>query len=360
MSITCAAYSVGSGADGRLCLAARHVAGTVRRVLGLVLLALGVGLVVPVAAKADLAISVSGAPSRIAVGENITYTITVTNNGPDTVGDQWWGIWLPLKTSFVSFSKPSSGWSCGQPTTSLNPGSSWQCGMLAPGLAKATSAVFTVTVHVTAAGTISLPTQIGPLGGTPNKASADTMAYVQPAIHEVIPNALLAGGSAGGVNFITIKGSGFTGATGITVNGVPLAAWNIVGDTTITGAVAAQAATGSATVTVTTPAGSISSNGVFSYVSHLDPPVITQVAPPSLPTTLAGLPIVVQGSGFTGIGSVLFGGIPVDFTVLTPNVMTVTTTPHAAGPVALTVSGQGGSKTLSNAFTYFAVPAPAK
>jgi len=360
MSITGAAYSVWPRANAHLRRTACHVAGRVRRAQGLVLLALGIGLAVPVAAKADLAISVSGAPSRIAVGENITYTITVTNNGPDTVGDQWWGIWLPLKTSFVSFSSPSSGWTCDQPTTSLKPGWSWQCGMLAPGLAKGTSAVFTVTVHVTAAGTISLPTQIGPLGGTLNKASADTMAYVQPAIHEVIPNALLAGGSAGGINFITIKGAGFAGATDITVNGVSLAAWNVVGDTTITGAVAAQAAAGPATVTVTTPAGSISSNGVFSYVSHLDPPVITQVAPPSLPTTLAGLPIVVQGSGFTGIGSVLFGGIQVDFTVLTPNIMTVTTTPHAAGPVALTVSGQGGSKTLSGAFTYFVLPAPAK
>jgi IPT/TIG domain len=89
-------------------------------------------------------------------------------------------------------------------------------------------------------------------------------------------------------------------------------------------------------------------------------PVITEVAPPSLPTTLAGLPIVVQGSGFTGIGSVLFGGITVDFAVLTPNIMMVTTTPHTAGRVALTVSGQGGSTTLSNAFTYFVLPAPAK
>jgi hypothetical protein len=63
-------------------------------VLELVMLALGIGLAVPVAAKADLAIGVSGAPSRIAVGENFTYTISVTNNGPDAVGDQWLSIWL--------------------------------------------------------------------------------------------------------------------------------------------------------------------------------------------------------------------------------------------------------------------------
>jgi hypothetical protein len=82
-------------------------------------------------------------------------------------------------------------------------------------VAKGATAVFTVTAHVTAAGTITLSTEIQPLGGTPNKASADTIAYVQPAIHEVIPNALL----AGGINFITIKGSGFADATGIIVNG---------------------------------------------------------------------------------------------------------------------------------------------
>jgi uncharacterized repeat protein (TIGR01451 family) len=39
---------------------------------------------VPVAPSADLAVGIADAPDPVTIGQNLVYTITVTNNGPST------------------------------------------------------------------------------------------------------------------------------------------------------------------------------------------------------------------------------------------------------------------------------------
>ncbi|HEU4889242.1 MAG TPA: ExeM/NucH family extracellular endonuclease, partial [Thermoanaerobaculia bacterium] len=61
----------------------------------------------------DLAITKTDSPDPVASGTNLTYTITVTNNGPDAASSASWSDNL-TDTAFVSLS-PVAGWSCTTP-----------------------------------------------------------------------------------------------------------------------------------------------------------------------------------------------------------------------------------------------------
>jgi uncharacterized repeat protein (TIGR01451 family) len=58
--------------------------------------------------KADLALALAGSPSSVTKGSQVTYTATVTNNGPDTATHVTLRNWLPGKASLAS-STPSQG-----------------------------------------------------------------------------------------------------------------------------------------------------------------------------------------------------------------------------------------------------------
>jgi uncharacterized repeat protein (TIGR01451 family) len=68
--------------------------------------------VVATAGQADLSVTSSASPNPVTDGNNITYTQTVTNNGPSASGTATFTDSIPAGTSFVSFAVPS-GWSCG-------------------------------------------------------------------------------------------------------------------------------------------------------------------------------------------------------------------------------------------------------
>ena len=85
--------------------------------------------------------------------------------------------------------------------------------------------------------------------------------YSSATITSVSPNT---GTTAGGTN-ITINGTNFTGATAVSVGGTPVQSFSVSNATTITAVTAAHAA-GAATISVTTPAGSVSSSTtLFTY-----------------------------------------------------------------------------------------------
>ena len=54
------------------------------------------------------------APNPVVAGQNLTYTITVTNNGPDAADAVSLSDTLPAGTTFVSLASPG-GWSCTTP-----------------------------------------------------------------------------------------------------------------------------------------------------------------------------------------------------------------------------------------------------
>jgi uncharacterized repeat protein (TIGR01451 family) len=65
-------------------------------------------------AGADLSVSKVDNPDPVNTGSNLTYTITVTNNGPDAATNASWADTLPAGTTFVALSEVG-GWSCISP-----------------------------------------------------------------------------------------------------------------------------------------------------------------------------------------------------------------------------------------------------
>jgi uncharacterized repeat protein (TIGR01451 family) len=70
--------------------------------------------------ETDLGVTKVADADTVAAGSNITYTITVTNNGPDTAVNAMLEDVIPAGTTFVSVAEPD-GWTCTTPvSTSVN------------------------------------------------------------------------------------------------------------------------------------------------------------------------------------------------------------------------------------------------
>lgn len=90
----------------------------------------------------------------------------------------------------------------------------------------------------------------------------------------------------------------------------------------------------------------------ISFSASVAAPTVTAVAPASGPD-LGGTTVVVTGTDFTGATAVDFGATPAaDFTVNTPTKITATSPPHAAAPVAVSVTTPGGTSSLPAAFEF--------
>jgi uncharacterized repeat protein (TIGR01451 family) len=104
-----------------------------------------------VATSADLSVTKVDTPDPVTAGNNLTYTITVTNAGPSNAASVSLSDTLPAGTTFVSLASPG-GWSCTTPA--MGAGGTVSCSNPSLGLG---SAVFTLTVAVgpsVAAGTV--------------------------------------------------------------------------------------------------------------------------------------------------------------------------------------------------------------
>jgi uncharacterized repeat protein (TIGR01451 family) len=112
-------------------------AGSVRLFIG----AVGRGIWRVNLANADLAVDKSDSPDPVVAGTDLTYTINVTNGGPDIANNVVMTDSLPAQTTFQSISAP--GWSCTTPAVGAN--GTLQCtrGSLAAG-----TVAIQVTVHV--------------------------------------------------------------------------------------------------------------------------------------------------------------------------------------------------------------------
>jgi uncharacterized repeat protein (TIGR01451 family) len=94
---------------------------------------------------ADLSVTKTRSPSgAITAGTNVTYTITVTNNGPADAGNLTLSDTLAAGTGFVSLSTPAGWNNCTAPV----PGKSGLIKCQATGLANGASAVFTIVASV--------------------------------------------------------------------------------------------------------------------------------------------------------------------------------------------------------------------
>ena len=63
-------------------------------------------ITVATAGQADLAVTATDSPDPVSQGNNITYTQSVTNNGPATETNATFTVTIPANTTFVSFTPP--------------------------------------------------------------------------------------------------------------------------------------------------------------------------------------------------------------------------------------------------------------
>ena len=161
-------------------------------------------------------------------------------------------------------------------------------------------------------------------------------------------------GPTSGGTTVTITGSGFTGATGVTFDGVAGTGFAVNPAGTEITVVTPPGAAGPADVVLVFPAGTADA-GIFTYV----PPTIDSVVPDSGPNT-GGTTVTVTGSGFTGATDVTFGGVPGTDLVVDPSgtSLTVVTPPGPVGPVDVVVVLPGDDAVAPDGFTYSGGPAP--
>ena len=110
-------------------------------------------------ARADLAVTQSGAPAAICTGQPITYTLNVSNGGPSTATSVSVSDALPAGAGFVSAS--GSGWSCSGTST-----------VTCTRASLATGAAPAITISITAPGTAGTATNTATVSSATNDPAA--------------------------------------------------------------------------------------------------------------------------------------------------------------------------------------------
>jgi hypothetical protein len=157
--------------------------------------------------------------------------------------------------------------------------------------------------------------------------------YVPPMILNFTPT-----NSAPGTT-IQINGANFVGATDVSFNGTPAAAFNVTNNTTIGAIVPVGVHTGP--ISVTTPAGTTNSDQFFYGV-----PIIDSFTPTH---GLPGTNVTVLGDNFQGVTSVKFNGTSAAFsTVDNGTLNAIVPTNAATGPISIT--GPAGTTSSASSF----------
>ncbi|MFZ5876473.1 MAG: DUF11 domain-containing protein [Nitrospirota bacterium] len=255
--------------------------------------------------SADLAANKTVSNGTVYVGQNLTYTITVTNLGPNSATGVTVSDTLPAGVSYVS-ATPSQG-SCSG-TTTVN----CTLGVLGNGA----SATVTIVVTATASGTVTNTATVGSGVSDPN--SSNNSASVSKTITAPIaqadmsitksdaPDPVVVGGTL--TYTMTVTNNGPNNATGVTVtdslpagvtftSATPSQGTGCVGTSTVTCNLGAVNYPGSATVTlmvtvtpsapstITNPA-SVSSTSTDPVSGNNTASTTTTVLPPTLVTDL--------------------------------------------------------------------------
>jgi hypothetical protein len=191
--------------------------------------------------------------------------------------------------------------------------------------------------------------------GTSAAWSADQFTYVAPpptpppAVTSISPTS---GPSTGGTS-VTIRGTGFGGATQVLFGTVPASSFSVGSSTRITAVAPAETA-GSHDIVVVSPNGTSATVAADQFTSVLTLPTVTSLSPTSGPTA-GGTTVTIKGTGFSGVTQVSFGGLAAtSFTVVSSTKITALAPAQAAGSYDTTVSTTNGtSKTNSNdQYTY--------
>jgi formylglycine-generating enzyme required for sulfatase activity/CxxC motif-containing protein (DUF1111 family)/subtilisin-like proprotein convertase family protein len=215
--------------------------------------------------------------------------------------------------------------------------------------------VAATSVSVVNATTVTAVTPAGTAGAktvsitTPSGTASLTNGFTYvagPTISGISPNAGVTSGGAA----ITITGTGFTGATGVTIGGVATQSLSVVNATTITATAPALAA-GLYSVVVTTPFGvGTLANAYTAQVSL--PPTISSVSPNTGPLS-GGTAITITGTNLTGANLVTIDGVAAtSVSVVSSTIVTAVTPVGTAGAKTVSITTPGGTANLTSGFTY--------
>ena len=144
---------------------------------------------------------------------------------------------------------------------------------------------------------------------------------------------------------IQTEGTGFTGTTNVSFNGVA-ATFTIKSDTFLTTTVPPGATTGF--VTVTTPNGTLTSSVQFKVV-----PTVSGFSPSSGPV---GTDVTITGTGLTQTNKVTFGGVAATTLTVNSDTQVTATVPTGAITGKIVVTTPGGTASSSAVFTVVAAP----
>lgn len=286
----------------------------------------------------NLSARVLGLPV-VTVNESIGQLLAGDTSGISVAGV---AVGIPLTTVLSALLGPLDG--IGTAVSALGPALlAPVSSTLVPALAPTLNGVIALTVNnQSTSGGVFTETALraSVLPGTQALTLDVANASVGPnalAVPPVIDSLTPTNGPETGGTLVTITGSGFTGATGVTFDGTPGAGFSVANDTTIT--VASPAHTqGPVDVEVQHPIGD-SAPATFTY---LPLPIITSVMPGNGPES-GGTAVTISGSGFTGATDVTFGGTAgANVTVVDDTTITVTSPGHAAGAVDVIVTTPAG------------------
>src|SRR3990172_1224993 len=260
---------------------------------------------------------------------------TGTSSTPFTVSQT---AWAPQVTSF----SPTSG-TVGTAVTLGGTGFTGATSVAFNGVRAATFAVVSNTQITTvvpggaSTGAISVTT---PAGTGSSAAAFSVVAAPQVTSFSPISGTV---GTA-----VTLGGTGLTGATSVTFNGVRAATFAVVSNTQITTVVPGGASTGA--ISVTTPAGTSSSAAAFSVVAA---PQVTSFSPTS---GTVGTAVTLGGTGLTGATSVAFNGVRAATFAVVSNTQIATEGPGRASTGAISVTTPAGTGSSAAAFSVIGAP----
>jgi len=167
--------------------------------------------VVAAGTQADLALTTAATPGNVLSGNNITYTQTVTNNGPAAATGVSFTEATPTNTTFESVSPPV-GWTCTTPAV----GATGNVNCTDPNLAATATADIVVVVNVpatVATGTITANSSVTATTSDPNTANNSTTVNtpVSPACDLAVsnsgtPSPVAAGGTITYTQIVTNTG----------------------------------------------------------------------------------------------------------------------------------------------------------
>ena len=157
---------------------------------------------------------------------------------------------------------------------------------------------------------------------------------------------------------VTVTGTNFTGATGATLNGLPVASFMVMSATSVMFDVPAGATSG--VITVTTAGGTATSTGTFTVTVPVVVPTITSLTPNTQVVGGPAVALTIAGTGFTATSTVSFNGVSYAQTSSSATSLVVTIPASAlatVGSFPVTVTNSAGTSNSLN-FIVTAPPAP--